>query len=95
MADNWLEAQDQRVDTSTSTYQDWWNVFEDPALSSLIDTAYQQNLSLQVAGLRVMEARAQLGIATGIEISAVTERQWWLCLQSQQYQCAAAFQFAG
>jgi NodT family efflux transporter outer membrane factor (OMF) lipoprotein len=67
VADNWLEAQDERVDTSSATYQDWWEVFNDPALSSLIDTAYQQNLSLQVAGLRVMEARAQLGIATGLK----------------------------
>jgi len=67
VADNWLDSQDERVDTSSSTYQDWWGVFKDPALSSLIDTAYQQNLSLQVAGLRVMEARAQLGIATGLK----------------------------
>jgi NodT family efflux transporter outer membrane factor (OMF) lipoprotein len=67
VADNWLEAQDERVDTSSSNYQDWWDVFEDPALSKLIDTAYRQNLSLQVAGLRVMEARAQLGIATGLK----------------------------
>jgi len=67
VADSWLNADDERVDTSASAYQDWWEVFEDPALSSLIDTAYQQNLSLQVAGLRVMEARAQLGIATGLK----------------------------
>ena len=67
VADTWLNADDERVDTSASTYQDWWEVFEDPALSGLIDTAYQQNLSLQVAGLRVMEARARLGIATGLK----------------------------
>jgi len=67
VADTWLEADNKNVDTSTTSYQDWWDVFEDPALSKLIDTAYQQNLSLQVAGLRVMEARAQLGIATGLK----------------------------
>jgi NodT family efflux transporter outer membrane factor (OMF) lipoprotein len=67
VADNWLNAGDERVDTATSAYQDWWEVFDDPALSGLIDTAYKQNLSLQVAGLRVMEARAQLGIATGLK----------------------------
>jgi NodT family efflux transporter outer membrane factor (OMF) lipoprotein len=67
VADSWLNAEDERVDTSTTAYQDWWEVFDDPALSKLIDTAYQQNLSLQVAGLRVMEARAQLGIATGLK----------------------------
>ena len=67
VADNWLDAESERVDTSTIAYQDWWDVFDDPALSKLIDTAFQQNLSLQVAGLRVMEARAQLGIATGMK----------------------------
>ena len=67
VADTWLDAEDERVDTTSAAYQDWWEVFDDPALSDLIDTAYRQNLSLQVAGLRVMEARAQLGIATGLK----------------------------
>ena len=67
VADTWLEADNESVDTTTTAYQDWWGVFKDPVLSKLIDTAYQQNLSLQVAGLRVMEARAQLGIATGLK----------------------------
>lgn len=67
VAENWLESDNENMDTSSANYQDWWAVFEDPALSKLIDTAYQQNLSLQVAGLRVMEARAQLGIATGLK----------------------------
>lgn len=43
----------------------WWKLFDDPVLNTLIDTAYQQNLPLQVAGLRIVEARAQLGIAVG------------------------------
>ena len=43
----------------------WWEVFGDPVLSKLIDIAYQNNYSLKVAGLRVLEARAQLGIAVG------------------------------
>jgi NodT family efflux transporter outer membrane factor (OMF) lipoprotein len=67
VADTWLDSENENVDTSSTAYQDWWAVFEDPALSKLINTAYQQNLSLQVAGLRVMEARAQLGIASGLK----------------------------
>ena len=67
VADNWLEAADNRVDTSTIAYQDWWQVFNDPVLTRLVNTAYRQNLGLQGAGLRVMEARAQLGIATGLK----------------------------
>lgn len=67
VADSWLEAMNKNVDTSISNHQKWWEVFEDPVLSELIDAAYRQNLGLQVAGLRVMEARAQLGIATGLK----------------------------
>ena len=43
----------------------WWTVFHDPALDSLICFAYRQNLSLRVAGYRVLEARAQMLIDTG------------------------------
>ena len=65
VADNWLEAGDPRVETATSEYRDWWNVFDDPVLTRLIEMAYEQNLSLQIAGLKVMQARANLGIAIG------------------------------
>jgi len=41
----------------------WWKAFNDPTLERLIQLAYNQNLPLQVAGLRIMEARAVLGIA--------------------------------
>ena len=44
---------------------EWWKQFNDPVLDSLIQLAYQQNLPLQVAGLRIFEARARLGIAVG------------------------------
>lgn len=44
---------------------DWWDVFGDPGLSQLVRTAFDQNLPLRVAGLRVIEGRAQLGIAVG------------------------------
>ena len=43
----------------------WWKVFDDPVLDRLIDRAYQQNLTLKTAGVRILEARAQLGIAVG------------------------------
>jgi NodT family efflux transporter outer membrane factor (OMF) lipoprotein len=43
----------------------WWRTFNDPTLDSLVAIAYRQNLPLQVAGVRIYEARARLGIATG------------------------------
>ena len=67
VSDSWLEAHDPRVDTSSTAYKDWWTVFNDPILIELIERAYNQNLNLQVAGLRILEARAQLGIATGLQ----------------------------
>ncbi len=42
---------------------DWWRQFNDPALDALMAEAVASNPSLKVAGLRVLEARAQLGVA--------------------------------
>ncbi len=61
----WHAASDPRLATQPETSSQWWKSLADPALDRLIDLAYQQNLPLQVAGLRIVEARAQLGIATG------------------------------
>lgn len=47
------------------TATDWWASFDDPTLTRLIEEAHAQNLSLKVAGLRVIEARAARGIAVG------------------------------
>jgi NodT family efflux transporter outer membrane factor (OMF) lipoprotein len=44
----------------------WWKAFNDPVLDRLIEVAYRQNLPLQAAGLRIVEARAQLAVATGL-----------------------------
>ena len=65
VSENWLEAGDQRVKTEGAAYRNWWQVFKDPSLDRLVDTAYRENLNLRIAGVRVLEARAQLGIATG------------------------------
>ena len=46
---------------------DWWEAFDDPILDTLVDLAHQQSLPLELAGLRVLESRAQLGIATGAQ----------------------------
>jgi NodT family efflux transporter outer membrane factor (OMF) lipoprotein len=62
---NWLETGDPRVSTESATYRDWWRAFNDPVLDRLIERAYQENLTLQSAGVRVLQARAQLGIAIG------------------------------
>jgi NodT family efflux transporter outer membrane factor (OMF) lipoprotein len=65
VADRWLEADNPAVDSNRQEFRDWWMVFNDSALTRLIQLAYQRNLTLQTAGVRVLEARAQLGIAIG------------------------------
>ncbi|MBM4201982.1 MAG: transporter, partial [Gammaproteobacteria bacterium] len=65
LAANWLERGDRRVSRASAEHRAWWRVFKDPALDRLIQQAYTQNLPLRVAGLRILEARAQLGIAIG------------------------------
>ena len=46
---------------------EWWQAFDDPILDKLVQAAYENNYSLEIAGLRVLEARAQLGIAVGAQ----------------------------
>jgi outer membrane protein TolC len=43
----------------------WWRVFGDNSLNKLIEIAYQENLDVKSAGLRIVQARAILGISEG------------------------------
>ena len=65
VASNWIDASDKRVRTDSDDLSKWWTVFNDPVLNNLICYAYKQNLTLREAGFRVLQARAQLGIAIG------------------------------
>ena len=65
IADKWMEEANKSVDRRVADHRDWWTVFNDPVLNDLIQLAYQRNLTLQSAGVRVLEARARLGIAIG------------------------------
>jgi NodT family efflux transporter outer membrane factor (OMF) lipoprotein len=61
----WLEARDPIIKTAPSDYKAWWSAFNDPVLDNLIENAYQQNLPLQISGIRILQARAQLGVLIG------------------------------
>ena len=65
VADDWLESDDPRVLDEPPPYDDWWAVFNDPALNNLVQIAYQRNLTLRQAGMRVMQARASRAITVG------------------------------
>ncbi|MCC7476690.1 MAG: efflux transporter outer membrane subunit [Pirellulales bacterium] len=65
VASEWIDYANPRVKSEEQQLSAWWTVFNDPTLNQLIETAYQQNLTLREAGARILEARAQLGIAQG------------------------------
>ncbi|HEY3278547.1 MAG TPA: efflux transporter outer membrane subunit [Syntrophorhabdaceae bacterium] len=65
LSTGWIESGDTRVTTGDQGFLMWWRGFNDPVLERLIEAAYRQNPSLAIAGVRVLEARARLGIAVG------------------------------
>ncbi len=65
VASSWLAADDPRIVSSAPEDPAWWRRFDDPKLTNLIKIAQEQNPSVQIAGVRVLQARAQLGAAIG------------------------------
>ncbi|HVO22439.1 MAG TPA: TolC family protein [Candidatus Margulisiibacteriota bacterium] len=63
--EHWMESGDAIISQEHADYSGWWTVFGDPTLTTLVETAYRQNPSLQAAGARVLEAEANRGIAIG------------------------------
>ena len=64
-ADNWIDSDDPRVIDQPPDHADWWSVLHDPVLNQLVNEAYQQNLTLREAGMRVLQARAQRALIAG------------------------------
>ncbi|MEH6569742.1 MAG: TolC family protein [Halioglobus sp.] len=44
----------------------WWTLFNEPVLNELISLGAKQNLSLEAAGLRIVQSRAALGISDAL-----------------------------
>jgi NodT family efflux transporter outer membrane factor (OMF) lipoprotein len=66
------EANEQWSDYAREEFQfapqdavEWWGVLNDPVLDQLVAAARQNNNNIRIAGLRVLEARAALGVALG------------------------------
>lgn len=62
---HWSQAGHSRLQGETTNLCYWWQHFHDPLLSSLIEEAACQNLTLREAGQRVLEARARRDVAIG------------------------------
>jgi len=65
VACEWIDSKSKGINVATTDISHWWGAFKDPALNSLIETAYRQNLTLRSAGTRILAARAQRNIAAG------------------------------
>jgi NodT family efflux transporter outer membrane factor (OMF) lipoprotein len=65
VASDWIDAADPRVRRDGTEPAHWWTVFNDPVLDSLVSQASRQNLTLREAGFRIVQARAEQGIAIG------------------------------
>src|SRR5262249_25320755 len=65
VASEWIDYRDPRGKGEPPDLAEWRCVFKDPALDTLIESAYRQNISLRVAGSRIEAARAERGVAVG------------------------------
>ena len=70
--DDWI-GDNPAISRDAAKLKDWWTVFNDPILNDLVAQSFEQNLSLQITGLRILEARALLGIAVGNQYPQVQE----------------------
>jgi len=64
-AEKWAQADEHALRSEPEDLSRWWEAFNDPVLSRLVETAYAENLPLRAAGLRVLQAQARRAIAIG------------------------------
>jgi len=79
---------DPRAPRSGQTLE-WWRNFKDPVLDELVAEAQRVNPNVRTAGMRIMEARAQLAIAGSTLYPQVTQATGQ-ALGSGQYQKGAS-----
>ncbi len=65
VASQWQESSILTNRAYSAAEEYWWRYFQDPVLDQLIESAFRNNLSLQVAGVRILEARARLNKSIG------------------------------
>lgn len=61
-----------QVDAAPTDLTAWWNAFNDPVLSQLINRALEQNLDLAQATARIEQAHAGLGAANAALLPSAT-----------------------
>jgi NodT family efflux transporter outer membrane factor (OMF) lipoprotein len=61
----WQQPLEEGLQATTLEAPEWWRLFDDPDLNALVAAVRERNNDLEIAGLRVLEARALLAVATG------------------------------
>ena len=64
--EKWQSAAKSTTTGSQQNYDQWWQQLHDPVLTALIEEAMRQSPDVRIAGLRLLESRAQLGIAESL-----------------------------
>ena len=64
VATHWIDAPQDSAPAAPDTAA-WWKLFGDATLNGLIEDAYHNNFSLQVAAARILQAQAQLNVEIG------------------------------
>jgi len=62
----WYQEERDGLTSSGTELVAWWEVFKDPKLNRLVEEAHRANNNLEIAAVRILESRAQLGIASGL-----------------------------
>lgn len=89
LPDQW--SGEELADASAEAAQ-WWLLFNDPPLTSLVELGAAQNLSIEAAGLRIVQARAALGISDAL---IFPQRQQVSANAGKAYQSEQSFNSAG
>jgi NodT family efflux transporter outer membrane factor (OMF) lipoprotein len=71
MPDVWHQDLSRGLNDGKADLRTWWTTFKDPILDNLIQRATAGNLDTKQAVARILEARAQVGIASGEALPAV------------------------
>jgi NodT family efflux transporter outer membrane factor (OMF) lipoprotein len=63
--EQWSDYAQEEFQFAPQDAVEWWGVLNDPVLDQLVAAAQKDNNNIRIAGLRVLESRAALGIALG------------------------------
>jgi NodT family efflux transporter outer membrane factor (OMF) lipoprotein len=63
VTEKWIDTDNPKVRPGNPSVAAWWEVFDDPVLTKLIHDAAAQNLTVRQAGIQIVQAQIQRGIA--------------------------------